>query len=275
MTINRKKEIKKILLVGLGNLGSNYIKAIFSLPFKIELYIFDKNSDQLNKKLFPPVNIKIIKLKNLSKLNTNLELVIVASTANKRLELIQKLKKNKVRFWILEKLLEQNIVSLNKIYKKLKLSNCWINIPRRTMPEYKFIKKNYNFDIPCELKLGMNGDRIVTNAIHFIDLLCWFSNSKMNSIDISKLKPSWVKSKREGFYETGGILKIILKNKSKIILKAGNKTKKTDISINNKEMSWKISETKLIAIRSDGLKIKIKLPLVSPIDEKNNEGYNS
>ena len=47
MTINRKKEIKKILLVGLGNLGSNYIKAIFSLPFKIELYIFDKNSDQV------------------------------------------------------------------------------------------------------------------------------------------------------------------------------------------------------------------------------------
>ena len=40
-------------------------------------------------------------------------------------------------------------------------------------------------------------------------------------------------------------------------------------------MSWKISETKLIAIRSDGLKIKIKLPLVSPIDEKNNKGHNS
>ena len=52
----------------------------------------------MNKKLFPPVNIKIIKLKNLSKLNTNLELVIVATTANKRFELIQKLKKIKLDF---------------------------------------------------------------------------------------------------------------------------------------------------------------------------------
>ena len=33
-------------------------------------------------------------------------------------------------------------------------------------------------------------------------------------------------------------------------------------------MSWKISETKLIAIRSDGLKIKIKLPLVSQLMKK-------
>ena len=136
------------------------------------------------------------------------------------------------------------------------------------MPEYKFIKKNYNFKIPSTLKLGMNGDRIVTNAIHFIDLLCWFSNSKIETIDISKLKASWTKSKRLGFYETGGTLKIKLKNKSKIILKAGEKTKKTDIFIINKEMSWKISETKLIAIRSDGIKIKIKLPLVSQLMKK-------
>ena len=40
MTINRKKEIKKILLVGLGNLGSNYIKAIFSIPFKHKTLYF-------------------------------------------------------------------------------------------------------------------------------------------------------------------------------------------------------------------------------------------
>ena len=33
-------------------------------------------------------------------------------------------------------------------------------------------------------------------------------------------------------------------------------------------MSWKISETKLIAIRSDGIKIKIKLPLVSQLMKK-------
>ena len=45
----------------------------------------------------------------------------------------------------------------------------------------------------------MNGDRIVTNAIHFIDLLCWFSNSKIETIDISKLKPSWTKSKEKDF----------------------------------------------------------------------------
>ena len=217
----------------MGNLGSNYIKAIFAIPLNIKLYIFDKNSNQLNKEFYSPPNVKIIKVKNLSNLNINLDLAIIATTANKRFELIQKLKK-KIKNWILEKLLEQNVSSLNKIDKKLKFSNCWVNIPRRTMPEYKFIKKNYNFKIPSTLKLGMNGDRIVTNAIHFIDLLCWFSNSKIETIDISKLKASWTKSKRLGFYETGGTLKIKLKINQNYF-KSRRKRKKLIFSLSTKK----------------------------------------
>ena len=266
----KKIKSKNILVIGLGNLGLNYLKAIFILPYNVNLYIHDKNLDRLNQKFIVPSKIKIYKITSLEKFNKSLDLVIISSTANKRLDLIKKLKKNKIKYWILEKLLEQSVTATNSIYRILKSDNCWVNIPRRTMPEYSYIKSNLIFDanFPVDLKLSMNGFRIVTNSIHFIDLLCWLVDSKVSAVDINKLKNEWIESKRLGFYETGGTLTIILNNKSKIILKAGKKTKKSDIIIGNKKMHWKINESKLYAVRSDGLKIKIKLPLVSEIMKK-------
>ena len=60
---NRKS--KNILLVGLGNLGSNYIRAIKSLSYKINLYIHDKNFKALNKNYDYPKNINLIKIRNI------------------------------------------------------------------------------------------------------------------------------------------------------------------------------------------------------------------
>lgn len=263
-----KKKSKNILVVGLGNLGFNYLKAIFSFSFNINLFIFDKKSELKNQKFKYAKNIKLFKVNDLEKFNRNLDLVIVSTTANKRLDLIKILKRNKVKYWILEKLLEQNVASTNSMYKNLKEEKCWVNIPRRAMKEYNYIKQNFNNEIKTNLELSMNGDRIVTNSIHFIDLLCWFSNSKVKIIDTTKLKKKWVESKRKGFYETGGTLKVILKNKSQAILKAGNKVKKSDIIISNKLISWTISERNFNAFRSDGLKIKMRLPLVSEVMKK-------
>lgn len=263
-----KRKSKNILLVGLGNLGLNYIKAIFSFSFNINLFIHDRKLELQNQKFKYGNNIQLFKISDLKKFNRNLDLVIVATTATKRLDLIKTLKRNKIKYWILEKLLEQNIKSTNNIYKNLMSDKCWVNIPRRAMKEYKFIKQNFNNEIETKLKLNMSGDRIVTNSIHFIDLICWISDSEVKEIDITKLKKKWVESKRKGFYEIGGTLKILLKNKSHAILKAGNNVKKSDIIISNKEMSWNVSEKNLNALRSDGLQIKMKLPLVSEIMRK-------
>ncbi len=263
---NRKS--KNILLVGLGNLGSNYIRAIKSLSYRTNLYIHDKNFKALDKNYDYPKNINLIKIRNIKNFNQNLDLAILATTAKRRLNLIRILKKNKIKFWILEKLLEQNVSSTNKVYECLKLDKCWVNIPRRALPEYMRIKKNFKNHDKIDLKLSMNGDRIVTNAIHFIDLVSWFTNSKVSKVDTSKLKNEWVESKRKGFFEVGGVLKVFLRNNSRIILKAGKKIKKSDMVIGNKLLSWTISERNLYAYRSDGIKIKVKPPLVSELMKK-------
>ena len=64
------------------------------------------------------------------------------------------------------------------------------------------IKKNFKNHDKIDLKLTMKGDRIVTNAIHFIDLVSWFTNSKVSKVDTSKLKNEWVESKRKVFLKS-------------------------------------------------------------------------
>ena len=76
------------------------------------------------------------------------------------------------------------------------------------------------------------------------------------------------REQKKGFFEVGGVLKVFLRNNSRITLKAGNKIKKSDMVIGNKLLSWTISERNLYAYRSDGIKIKVKLPLVSELMKK-------
>lgn len=261
---------KNILVVGLGTVGSNYVKAISSLSIRINLYMYDKDINKFNRKFKNTSKIKFYRILNIEKFNKKLHLAIISTTANKRFELVKKLKKNHIKNWIIEKLLEQSVSSTNNLYNILKFDRCWVNIPRRSLLEYKFIKDNLslNYKKNINLNVTMNGDRLITTAIHLIDLLCWLLNTKIKTIDISKLKKKWTQSKRLGFYDIGGTLIIILKNNSKIILKTGNNVKTQDIFIGNKIMKWRISEKDLKAVRSDGIKIKITMPHVSIIMKK-------
>tara|TARA_B110000037_G_C17083824_1_gene491094 strand:+ start:791 stop:1732 length:942 start_codon:yes stop_codon:yes gene_type:complete len=264
-----KKNIKNILIIGLGNMGNNYMNAIMSLNCKVNLYLYDKNFEKLDKKLKNTKKIKFYKIYSLEKLITKLDLVIVSSDAKNRLNLIKELAKKNPKNWIIEKLIEQSVSSTNKIYRILNNKNCWVNIPRRSMEGFKFIKKDFikNKNQKFYMKANTKGDSIVTNSIHAIDLMCWIFDSKISKIDTSSLN-SWTESKRVGFYDIGGVLKMYLANNSKIIFSSKKKINKNHIFIGNKHFNWKIYEKNLEALRSDGLKIKIKIPLTSVIMKK-------
>lgn len=264
-----KNNIKNILIIGLGNMGNNYMNAIMSLNCEVNLYLYDKNFEKLDKKLKNTKKIKFHKIYSLKKLIRKLDLVIVSSDAKNRLNLIKELAKKNPKNWIIEKLIEQSVSSTNKIYRILNNENCWVNIPRRSMVGFKFIKKDFmkNKNQKFYMKANTIGDSIVTNSIHAIDLMCWLFDSKISKIDTSSLN-SWTESKRVGFYDIGGTLKMYLANNSKIIFSSKKKINKNHIFIGNKHFNWKIYEKNLEALRSDGLKIKIKIPLTSTIMKK-------
>tara|TARA_A100001015_G_scaffold318954_1_gene440400 strand:- start:15 stop:695 length:681 start_codon:yes stop_codon:yes gene_type:complete len=220
---------KSILIVGLGSLGRNYLKAISKLKFRADVYFYDKKKIEREKKIKNTKNIRFIKLNNLKFLKKKIDLVIVSTTAKGRLNLIRELIKTKSKYWIIEKIIEQNRNSINKISKILKPFKCWVDMPRRGLKEYKKIKsilkkkKLTNID----LNLTIKGDRIVTSSVHLIDIMCWLFNTSIKEINTNYLNRRWVESKRKGFFDIGGKLIILLKNNSKIVIKTTKKPFRT------------------------------------------------
>lgn len=261
---------KTILIVGLGLLGNNYLKAISNLQFKTDVYYYDKVKFKREKKIENTKFVNFKKINDIKLFKKKIDLTIISTTAKGRLKLIKSLVKTKSKYWIIEKIIEQNINSINEIKKLLEPFVCWVNMPRRGIKEYNFIKKiikkkkirNFN------LKVTMHGDRIVTSAVHLIDVMCWLLNTSVKDVDTSYLNKNWTESKRKGFFDIGGKLVIRLKNKSKITMKTSKKSTSGDIIIGNKAFFLNINETRGNILTSDGKKLNLQEPFVSIIMKK-------
>jgi hypothetical protein len=257
-----------ILVVGLGSLGLNYMKAISKLTLRADVYYYDKKDSVKNYHFKNTNNLNYFMIKNIKNFTKKIDLTIISTTANGRYNLINSLIKNRSKYWIIEKMIEQNIAATNKLNHTMKKFKCWVDIPRRGMKEYKLIKKQFFNHKNIDLKIKIFGSRIVTSSVHLIDLLCWLTNSSIKEINVSKLNKFWTESKRKGFYDIGGELIVFLKNNSKIIIKSSKNPNSGDIMVGNKNFYYNIDENKGNIVCSNGQKFRISPPHVSIIMKK-------
>jgi hypothetical protein len=246
--------MKKIALIGLGNLGKHYMSGLSKIKFKKEFFFIDTSAKNLNsaKKIWLDICNKNFFLchfgKKLNILPKNLDLVIIATTTNARLKIIKNLiNSSKIRYWIVEKPIATDIDSLNKIYKYLKNQKVFINISRVYSKNYLYIKKKIETKKNLKLKVDGSCWNLASNAIHFIYIYFWLTNSfkKKKLSFILDVKLSY-ETKRKNFFDFYGSLKI-KSNNNEIILLNNQPVKKnfkqsmmTEIVNGNKK--WKIDE---------------------------------
>lgn len=204
--------MNKICLIGFGNLGYRYFQAIINLNLKFELSIvdtsvaFNKGYDYLSN-IKNKVEVKFFKNLNLDQ--KKFDLIIIATTADKRLELIKKLKKKLTfKYLLIEKPLTQSNLELSSIKKIIKNKKCWVDTHKRFIKPYKLIKKKINQKNKILMNVEGNNWGICCNSLHYLDLFYSFCNKKVSNIsEIKNLK--WIKSKRKNYYELDdGIMKI-------------------------------------------------------------------
>lgn len=248
--------MKKIALIGLGNLGKHYMSGLSKIKFNKELFFIDTSPKNLNlaKKIWSDICNKDFFLyhfgKKLNILPKNLDLVIIATTTNARLKIIKNLiNSSKIRYWIVEKPIATDIDSLKKICKYLKNQKVFINISRVYSKNYLYIKKKIT---PRKnLKLTVDGSHwnLASNAIHFFYLYFWLTNSfkKIRLSFILDVKSSY-ETNRKKFFDFYGSLKIKNNNNQIILLNnepvRKNFKKKMVTEIVNGEKKWKINELK-------------------------------
>lgn len=208
--------MKKIALIGAGQLGSRHLQGLAKSDLEISIEVVEPFEASRNtaKQRFEeiPVNqqIKNISfLENILQLSDNLDLVIVATNSDVRYKVVKELLENKkVRNLVLEKVLFQKIDEYKYVEELLTKTNtkCWVNHPRRMFPFYKNLKnqllnsKNINFSVSG----GAWG--IGCNGLHFLDCFSYLSNATNVDLNSILLNKELYETKRKGFNEFNGMI---------------------------------------------------------------------
>ncbi len=247
--------MKKIALIGAGQLGSRHLQALAKIDIPAVLQIVDPDTDSLKvaqeRYLEIPDNDSIDQIDFLTKidgLSPNLDLCIIATNADVRFKVFHELvSKKKVSYIIFEKILfqsDQQFEDAKKLINQNDIS-CWVNCARRMFPIYNQIKEIMAGDHKINLQVSGGDWGLACNAIHFIDLLAFLSRDTSYKLDVTDLDHSVWQSKRKGFIEVTGKLTGIFSNGSRIELESiAGSEEPTRISINNSQVKVAIDESR-------------------------------
>jgi len=223
--------IKKILIIGFGNIGFRHAESLLSENYSI--LVVDPQKKNFNKipKLFKK---KITYYKNIEEINEkNFDLLISATNSNIRYRTtINTLKKFKIKNIIFEKFVfikENEFYKMNEILEEQKIK-AWVNCPLRVMPVFKKIKQKLKKNDDLIINVSGSNWNMASNSIHYLDLYNYFVGTKFKNFENKLLKKRY-KSKRKGFFELYGFIKFNINKKNYLTLENFNKPNKLSIII--------------------------------------------
>jgi hypothetical protein len=271
--------MRRVVLVGAGQLGRRYVQGILLSQESIELWVYDIDSlavKSIETEFVGDTKHTLKFISHFKDLPQKIGLVIVAVPANSRLSVVtQLLDFCEVDAWILEKVLCQSIDELEQFNAILGHSlSAWVNTPRLGWSLYQNLAALY--PVPKKIEASIVGFKgLACNAIHYIDLVGRWSASLPSDMDSSALNPVWFESKRSGFFDVDGMLKVNFANGSKLNLWTGPEVQNYSVELIIDSDTWTVSELDGYAQSLDGKRIEgraeyqseLVAPLVTSIFE--------
>ena len=206
----------KIGLIGAGQLGSRYLQGLTATAIDLEIEVVEPfaASAQTAKERYAqmPENPRIASLTffdSIAQLSETLDLVIVATAADVRFNILDELLRTKtVRNLLLEKVLFQCLSEYDEAKTLLDKHNVktWVNHPRRLYPFYAELKSKLSKASQISYSYQGGNWGLGCNALHFIDHLSFLCRSNRLSLQTDLLNDTLYPSKRPGFYEFNGTL---------------------------------------------------------------------
>ena len=248
-----KSQIRCIVLIGLGSIGKRHLESLIKLKHKYNIYLIDKNLEALKfckKKFCKDTNAHNLFFSNkMTNLPRFMDLAIIATTADKRREVTEKLiYQASIKYVIFEKIVFQQVKDFKHIINLLKKKNIrsYVNFVRRAYPSYQKLKKEVNKK-PLAMSIKGNNWGMASNSFHYLDLLSYFIEENKFYLVNSNLHKKIYKSKRNFFYEFGGKFTIKSSYGSTIVFQDNMiGKKKPSITIALKDKKILINEEKNI-----------------------------
>lgn len=270
---------KKILIVGVGQIGSRHLQALKAVKTPLEIWVVDQseNSLKIAKERYESMNTSggehVLRYQNQMPENSAFDIAIIATTSGPRAVLTKELlKKNKVKYLILEKILFQKknyYAEIEKLLARHKVKT-WVNCPMRMMPFYVGLKKEFDGKKITYILYG-NQSGMATDLIHHIDFVSFLTGSTNLEIDTRLLDKKLKDSKRKGYLETTGSLSVFFENGSQLMARCddnGQSPKIIEIFDEEKRYTIFESEGKALISKAPDWKlkeIKFNLPYQSQL----------
>lgn len=218
-----QRNVKKICIIGAGNIGSRHLQALAKVNHPLLIYVIDPsvNSLKLAKSRYEEVRTDKIKhdlkyLQNLGSIDPSIDIAIIATNSNIRSQVTkQLLDRASVRYIIFEKILFDKFEQYQEMINLLseKGSKAWVNCSRRIMPFYRNLKDLLEKQMVQFIVSGSKWG-LVSNAIHFIDYMAFLTDCYDFEVNTRYIDPVPIKSKRKDFSELTGTLVITFGNGS-------------------------------------------------------------
>ena len=256
--------VSTILLIGAGQLGSRYLQGLAKCKAPLRIFVHDIFPESLalaqerwNEVADFQSQHSVSFHTSLDSAPSSVDLVVLATTAGARPALVaQVLRRSAVRFWILEKVLAQSEPGIDSMLSDIAGSGkAWVNTARRAIPWHQSIKDQLGLARPIALSLQGGLWGIACNAVHYLDLLSWWSGESLEQVNTLGLDPQWFESKRPGNWEVSGTLEARYSGGSYALLTATSGAAAGALRVTDGSLSWEINEASGLARRSDGLEV--------------------
>lgn len=208
-------DMNNIVVIGAGQLGSRHLQGLAKLSQESTLHIVDPSENSIieARERINEVSTcnahEVISHNSVETLPDSIQLAIIATTADIRLSALNALCSHvSVQYLILEKVLFQKASDFKEA-KKLIESNsikCWVNCPRRAYPDYSDLKDFFGNEPLAFMCVHGGNWGLGCNAIHFLDLLAFFTGQRDFQFDTTYLDRESRVSRRSGFLEFSGSL---------------------------------------------------------------------
>lgn len=202
--------MKKIAIIGLGNIGLRHLQGALCYKSKYEIYGIEKNEERLNS-LRDDYGENCSFYSDISMLPQSVDVIVIATTSSVRRTVLENIFDAgiNVSYIVFEKVLFQSEEDYIWAEKQLVERNikAWINCVRRETQGYKMLKSKLD-DVDKFYVRVLGGEwGLCCNGIHFLDIIKYLSDEDSVELLDTKLELPIVDSKRVGFKECYGSFK--------------------------------------------------------------------
>lgn len=244
--------MKQIALIGSGELGSRHLQSLVTMDdANITVVETSPKSIEITRQRILELNLHkhagVSFVDNIKKLPNEIDFAVIATGAAQRLIILKSLLKHtSVKYLLLEKILFQSINDYTEAKKIIDEQNVivWVNCPRRMFEFYAILKLKLDKENPLIMKVTGGNWGLACNAIHFIDIFSFMTDSKVISIMTDELEHQIYPSKRTDCIEIYGRLNVIFDNGHNLILDCCHNDIAMDINISSVDGEFKIDESK-------------------------------